>query len=69
MNICCCDWFKKKDDWPKVGHEEILWETQARRMLGRRKVESWDAVLKEGTATWQRADKKYELIYVVRASQ
>lgn len=55
MNICCYDWFKNEDDWPKAGQKKIVWETQTRKTLGGRKVESWEsqhAVLKEETATW-----------------
>lgn len=36
MNVCCCDWFKKEADWPKAGQEEIVWETQTKRTLGKK---------------------------------
>lgn len=30
VNICCCDWFNKKDDWPIVRQDEERQENQTK---------------------------------------
>ena len=40
MNICHCDWFNNEADWPIAGQDKVRQESQTRRILGRRRVES-----------------------------